>query len=201
MLLRRSWSGASGGAAREASSPNARREDARLERREEELEDLRDGERAERAREPGPRRVAVARRHEERERAARRDEVHLAPFGEPERLRLAGWDEDLALGPDREPRAQGVLLPRPDELGGAPRHLAQRNQLDRLVAAELPLDLALGEALLADRDPDRDADQIGVLELHARALVAVVVEHVEAGRASARTSSSAACLSSARARA
>ena len=34
------------------------------------------------------------------------------------------------------------------------------------------IDHAFGDAFLPDREPERNADQVGVLELHARALVA-----------------------------
>ena len=47
------------------------------------------------------------------------------------------------------------------------------------------LDLALLEALRPDREPVGDADQVGVLELDARPLVAVVEQHVDARRRAA----------------
>ncbi len=50
-----------------------------------------------------------------------------------------------------------------------------------LFVAELPFDFAVCEALLADGDAHRRTPEVGVLELHARAFVAVVHEHVDAG--------------------
>ncbi len=44
------------------------------------------------------------------------------------------------------------------------------------------LDPAGLERPLADRQPDRHAEQVGVVELHAGAFLAVVVEHVDPGR-------------------
>src|SRR5262245_25699352 len=59
---------------------------------------------------------------------------------------------------------------------------AQRHVLSLAwVIAELELDGAFGQGLVADGEADGDADQVGVLELHAGALVAVVHEDVEAG--------------------
>ena len=46
---------------------------------------------------------------------------------------------------------------------------------------QLDLRLSLAKRPRADRDADRVADQIGVVELDARALGAVVVEHLDAG--------------------
>ena len=61
------------------------------------------------------------------------------------------------------------------------RHVGERQHLPLARRAALQLDLALGEAARADDDLPGQADQVGGGELGARALVAVVVEHVAAG--------------------
>ncbi len=47
-------------------------------------------------------------------------------------------------------------------------------------AAQLHLDLAVGEPALADDHLQRPADKVGISELHASALVAIVDDHLEA---------------------
>ena len=58
--------------------------------------------------------------------------------------------------------------------------VAAGDVLRRGVGPPLDLDRPLLQPALADDDPQRDPDQVGVLELHARALVAVVDQHVDA---------------------
>ena len=71
---------------------------------------------------------------------------------------------------------------------GASEPLQAGEQIDRgdalalAAGPALQLDLALGEAAGADDDLPGQADEVGRGELGARALVAVVVEHAEAGR-------------------
>src|ERR1043165_1782019 len=60
-------------------------------------------------------------------------------------------------------------------------HLGRRSKLLRAVLPPTPFNDAVGQALRPHGDPQREADQIRILELHARALVAVVEEHVDAG--------------------
>ena len=48
-----------------------------------------------------------------------------------------------------------------------------------LFVTELPFDFTIRKALLADGDAHRRTPQVGVLELHTRAFVAVVHEHVD----------------------
>ena len=70
---------------------------------------------------------------------------------------------------------------RPNHLGRAGRRLIRRDRLH--VFRRLPprqLDDPVGQRLLADHDPHRNADQVGVLELEARPFVAVVEQDVDA---------------------
>ena len=57
----------------------------------------------------------------------------------------------------------------------------------------LDLDRPVLQPALADHDAERDADQVGVLELDARPLVAVVDQDVEPGRRRAPSRAPAAC--------
>ncbi len=59
--------------------------------------------------------------------------------------------------------------------------VGERDRLRGLVAPPLVFDLALLQSALADHDAMRNADQFHVGEHHARPLVAVVEQHVEAG--------------------
>src|SRR5205814_5144087 len=67
-----------------------------------------------------------------------------------------------------------------NRLACACHHLARRYHLELRGPAPLPLDFSFGESLLPDRDSQRQADQIGVLELHAGTLVAIVEQHLDA---------------------
>src|SRR3954447_16133705 len=72
----------------------------------------------------------------------------------------------LNLDRSGEARASSSLGAHP---GGHRRdHLVELDLLHLRRAARLHLGHPLDEPLLADRDPQRDSDQIGVLELHAR---------------------------------
>jgi hypothetical protein len=72
--------------------------------------------------------------------------------------------------------------PPPPPLHNNLRHdLRRRPELLRPIAAPAPFDDAVREALRADGDAQREADEVRVLELHARAFVAVVEQHVDAG--------------------
>src|SRR5216684_2751124 len=65
-----------------------------------------------------------------------------------------------------------------------PRHyFLRRAELLRAILAEAPLDLSVGEALRPYADAEREADQVRVLELHARTFVAIVEDGVDSGDA------------------
>src|SRR6188474_2499321 len=74
----------------------------------------------------------------------------------------------------------GQLLPK---LLHGLEGVAGRDRAGGPLAAGNDLDVALLEGAAADVDADREADQVGVLELDPGALVAVVVEDVEPGGA------------------
>src|SRR4051812_8657248 len=59
-------------------------------------------------------------------------------------------------------------------------HFRRAEILARAVAAPLDLELALGKPLGADQDLPGDPDQVGGGEFCARALVGIVIEHVDA---------------------
>src|SRR5437588_6507511 len=59
-------------------------------------------------------------------------------------------------------------------------HFHRTEMLARTVAAPLDLELALGEALRPDQDLPGDTDQVGGREFRARALISVVIEHIDA---------------------
>src|SRR5262249_57627523 len=59
------------------------------------------------------------------------------------------------------------------------RDLIERHQLKFFGPSELPLGLSLGEALLTHGDPDRNPDQVRILEFYTRPLVAVVIEGLD----------------------
>ena len=80
-------------------------------------------------------------------------------------------------------RAPGSVIAEPDERGD---RVGDRQLVALARGAVLALDDAAGEALRADDDLHRHADEVGVGELHARARVAVVVEHVDAAPRRAR---------------
>src|SRR5262245_443006 len=77
------------------------------------------------------------------------------------------------------------LLSTPSPLSGGERaHRVGERELVLLAGgAVTALDHPTGEALRADGDAHRHAEQIGVGELHAGARVAVVVEHRDSRRA------------------
>ncbi len=89
----------------------------------------------------------------------------------------------------RAGRCASALRHRPDQARfSQPRDDVARAAATRCspVARRFSLDLALGQALRADHDLPGNADEVGGRELRAGTLVAVVVEHVEAGRRRAR---------------
>src|SRR3989344_4823583 len=59
--------------------------------------------------------------------------------------------------------------------------VAQRNLARRFVAPALVLDHALGEALVAEYDAMRNADEVHVGEHYTRAFVAIVEQYLKAG--------------------
>src|SRR5215207_10102744 len=58
-------------------------------------------------------------------------------------------------------------------------HFHRAEILARTVAAPLDLKLALGEAFRPDQNLPGDPDQVGGGELRARALVGIVIEHID----------------------
>ena len=66
-----------------------------------------------------------------------------------------------------------------DQLGQRLGGAFQFDLLDRLLPTPLDLQLAIFQAALADYHPQRNADQVGVLELHARPAVTIVQQHVD----------------------
>ena len=69
-----------------------------------------------------------------------------------------------------------------------------RDVVRRGVGPPLDLDRPFLQAPLADHDPERDADQVGVLELDARALLAVVDQDVEPAASNCVSRASAASI-------
>ena len=88
----------------------------------------------------------------------------------------------------RPDRPVAARRPRPGPCGspparrGSPRRPSRGDRVRLRVGPPLDLDGPFLQAPLADDDPQRDADQVGVLELHPGALVAVVDQHVEPRR-------------------
>ena len=108
----------------------------------------------------------------------------------PSRRRGADSARDHPLEPGKRPRvlrhcglvhARRARSPRASAQPATSPDVGERSARGAPVAAALELDLALGEALRADDDLPGHADEVHGRELRARPLVAVVVEHVEAG--------------------
>src|SRR5438094_658336 len=83
-------------------------------------------------------------------------------------------------------RSFGAATPAAAAPADSPRRAAAIISLPPLActvtsAARLPFHLAVRQALLPDRDAQREPDEIGVLELHPGALVPVVEEDLHAG--------------------
>src|SRR5687767_7524447 len=96
------------------------------------------------------------------------------------RTRSIVWRKRMA----RLLSSPGRTIPRGRRVrrrAGPGHDLVERHVLDLSALPQLPLDRPGGEAPPADGDPEGETDQIGVLELHARALVAVVEEDVQPG--------------------
>src|SRR5690242_13383583 len=106
---------------------------------------------------------------------------------------LSGWSDRVWRGggpersiPNRRFFVIGLIAGRPvpsgrlvpelrDRLGGT----LKRHAPGLAAAADLHLDLALGEGTAADRDPQRAAEQLGIGELLPRPGVAIVVEDAQ----------------------